>query len=88
MPVLGCSRLLTYSYGSYGYGGSSGYSSGGYGGSHGGGGYGGGYGGGGGGYGGGHGGGGGDRMSALGAGLNKINWTSTELSRFEKNFYV
>lgn len=26
-------------------------------------------------------------MSALGSGLNKVNWASTNLSHFEKNFY-
>ncbi|KAG6910100.1 ATP-dependent RNA helicase dbp2 [Tephrocybe rancida] len=66
------------SYGGYGGGG------GGYGG--GGGGYGG---GGGGGYGGGGGGwGGDDRMSNLGGGLRTVDWASTKLERFEKNFYV
>ncbi|KAL0473938.1 ATP-dependent RNA helicase dbp-2 [Neurospora intermedia] len=53
---------------------------------------GGGYGGGGGGYGGGGGGGyggggGGDRMSALGAGLQKQNWDMSALPKFEKSFY-
>lgn len=56
----------------------------------------GGYGGGGGGYGGGHGGGGGggggwgdgDKMSHLGGGLRNIDWNSTKLEHFEKNFYV
>jgi ATP-dependent RNA helicase DDX5/DBP2 len=47
------------------------------------------YGGGGGGYGGGGGfGQSGDRMGALGSGLNKVNWTTTTLTRFEKNFYA
>lgn len=27
-------------------------------------------------------------MSALGAGLGKVNWASTALSKFEKNFYA
>ncbi|KAI1847794.1 hypothetical protein JX265_009222 [Neoarthrinium moseri] len=62
-----------------GYGGSNGYSNG-----HGGGGHGGGYGGGG--YGGG-GGGGGDRMSNLGAGLQKQNWDLGTMPKFEKSFY-
>jgi len=56
-------------------GGSNGYSGGG----------GGGYGGGGG--GGGYGGGGGDRMSALGAGLQKQDWDMGALPKFEKSFY-
>ncbi|KAH8831592.1 RNA helicase [Flagelloscypha sp. PMI_526] len=44
---------------------------------------------GGGGYGGGgYGGGGGDRMSNLGGGLHNVDWASTRLERFEKNFYV
>ncbi|KAH6841162.1 P-loop containing nucleoside triphosphate hydrolase protein [Chaetomium sp. MPI-CAGE-AT-0009] len=66
-----------------GYSGSNGYSGGG------GGGYGGGgYGGGGGGYGGGgYGGGGGDRMSNLGAGLQKQTWDLDTLPKFEKSFY-
>ncbi|KAK3956921.1 ATP-dependent RNA helicase dbp-2 [Pseudoneurospora amorphoporcata] len=64
------------------HGGSNGYSGGG--GGYGGGG-GGGYGGGGGGYGGG--GGGGDRMSALGAGLQKQAWDMSTLPKFEKSFY-
>ncbi|KAM3081416.1 ATP-dependent RNA helicase dbp2 [Clarireedia jacksonii] len=73
-------------------GGSNGYSGGGggYGGGRGGGGggnvngySGGGYGGGGGGYGGG----GGDRMSNLGAGLQKQNWDMSTLPKFEKSFY-
>lgn len=62
-----------------------------YGGSYGG--YGGGYGGGG--YGGGYGGGGGgggwgndDKMSNLGGGLRSIDWNTTKLEHFEKNFYV
>ncbi|KAK3400961.1 ATP-dependent RNA helicase dbp-2 [Sordaria brevicollis] len=61
------------------HGGSNGYSGGG-------GGYGG---GGGGGYGGGGygGGGGGDRMSALGAGLQKQSWDLSALPKFEKSFY-
>ena len=45
---------------------------------------------GGGGYGGGGRGGGydsGDKMSALGGGLKNINWSSTHLEKFEKNFY-
>ncbi|KAL0954714.1 hypothetical protein HGRIS_003667 [Hohenbuehelia grisea] len=53
------------------------------------------YGGYGGGYGGGHGGGGGggggwgdDKMSALGNGLRSINWATTKVEHFEKNFYV
>ncbi|KAM3081417.1 ATP-dependent RNA helicase dbp2, variant 2 [Clarireedia jacksonii] len=75
-----------------GNGGSNGYSGGGggYGGGRGGGGggnvngySGGGYGGGGGGYGGG----GGDRMSNLGAGLQKQNWDMSTLPKFEKSFY-
>ncbi|ODO06179.1 ATP-dependent RNA helicase DBP2-A [Cryptococcus wingfieldii CBS 7118] len=80
------------SYGGYGGGG------GGYGGGGGGyGGGGGGYGGGGGGYGGGGFGGGGfggggfgggDRMSNLGQGLQNIDWQTTTLTKFEKNFYV
>ncbi|PQE16747.1 hypothetical protein CJF30_00003453 [Rutstroemia sp. NJR-2017a BBW] len=75
-------------------GGSNGYSGGGgggYGGGRGGGGggnvngySGGGYGGGG---GGGYGGGGGDRMSNLGAGLQKQNWDMNTLPKFEKSFY-
>ncbi|CAK9781343.1 unnamed protein product [Cutaneotrichosporon oleaginosum] len=81
--------------GGYGGGGGGGYG-GGYGGGGGGGGYGGGYGGGGGGqfsrgsYGGGFGGGfnGGDRMGNLGSGLRNIDWQSTELIKFEKNFYI
>ncbi|KAK3313772.1 ATP-dependent RNA helicase dbp-2 [Apodospora peruviana] len=62
--------------GGYG-GGSNGYSGGG------------GYGGGGGGYGGGgsFGGGGGDRMSNLGAGLQKQDWDMGALPKFEKSFY-
>ncbi|KAF4596442.1 ATP-dependent RNA helicase dbp2 [Pleurotus pulmonarius] len=60
------------SYGGYGGGG------------YGGGGYGGGYGGG----GGGGWGGGDDRMGNLGGGLKNINWTSTKLEKFEKNFYI
>jgi ATP-dependent RNA helicase DDX5/DBP2 len=54
----------------------------------------GGYGGGGGGYGGGYGGGGGgygggdDRMSNLGGGLRTIDWASTKIEHFEKNFYL
>ena len=54
----------------------------------------GGYGSGGGGYGGGYGGGGGggwgndDKMSNLGGGLRSIDWSSTKLEHFEKNFYV
>ncbi|KAG6853965.1 ATP-dependent RNA helicase dbp2 [Blastosporella zonata] len=54
----------------------------------------GGYGGGGGGYGGYGGGGGGgggwgeDKMSNLGGGLRQVDWASTKLERFEKNFYV
>ncbi len=55
-------------------------------GGYGGGGYGGGYGGGGG--GGGGWGGGDDRMGNLGGGLKNINWTSTKLEKFEKNFYI
>lgn len=58
---------------SYGYGGS--YSGGG------------GYGGGGG-WGGGGGGYGEDKMSNLGGGLRSIDWASTRLQHFEKNFYV
>ncbi|KAF4591446.1 ATP-dependent RNA helicase dbp-2 [Ophiocordyceps camponoti-floridani] len=62
-----------------------------YGGGYGGGGYGNGYGGGGGGgYGGGGyggGGGGGDRMSGLGAGLQKQTWDLATLPKFEKSFY-
>lgn len=27
-------------------------------------------------------------MGALGSGLNKVNWATTTLSRFEKNFYA
>ncbi|KAM7223649.1 Phosphomethylpyrimidine kinase domain containing protein [Rhypophila decipiens] len=61
-----------------GYGGSNGYSGGGGGG--------GGYGGGGGG-GGGYGGGGGDRMSALGANLQKQEWDLGTMPKFEKSFY-
>ncbi|KAH7629187.1 P-loop containing nucleoside triphosphate hydrolase protein [Sordaria sp. MPI-SDFR-AT-0083] len=64
------------------HGGSNGYSGGGGGYGGGGGGYGG---GGGGGYGGG--GGGGDRMSALGAGLQKQDWDMGTLPKFEKSFY-
>ncbi|PTB65173.1 P-loop containing nucleoside triphosphate hydrolase protein [Trichoderma citrinoviride] len=46
------------------------------------------YGGGGGGYGGGYGGGGGgDRMSHLGAGLQKQDWDMSALPKFEKDFY-
>lgn len=64
--------------GGYGGGRSNGYSNGnGYGGG------GGGYGGGGGGYGGG----GGDRMSALGAGLQKQEWDLSTMPKFEKSFY-
>lgn len=66
-----------YGGGSYGGGGGS---YGGGGGGYGGGGYGG---GGGGGYGG-----GGDKMSNLGGGLRTVDWSSTSLSVFEKNFYV
>ncbi|KAL1839682.1 hypothetical protein VTJ49DRAFT_1247 [Mycothermus thermophilus] len=66
-----------YSNGYGSHGGSNGYSGGGYGG--GGGGYGGG------GYGGGYG--GGDRMSNLGAGLQKQNWDLDALPKFEKSFY-
>ncbi|KAK4124024.1 DEAD-domain-containing protein [Parathielavia appendiculata] len=75
-----------YSNGYSGSGGSNGYSGGG-------GGYGGGYGGGsygsgGGSYGGGgYGGGSGDRMSNLGAGLQKQNWDLSTLPKFEKSFY-
>ncbi|KAH8178678.1 DEAD/DEAH box helicase domain-containing protein [Sarocladium implicatum] len=66
--------------GGYGGGRSNGYSNGG--GGYGGGGYGGG------GYGGGgYGGGGGDRMSALGAGLQKQDWDLSTLPKFEKSFY-
>ncbi|KAK9790370.1 putative ATP-dependent RNA helicase DBP2 [Seiridium cardinale] len=65
-------------YGSGGYGGSNGYSNGH---SGGGGGYGGGA------YGGGGGGGGGDRMSNLGAGLQKQNWDISTMPKFEKSFY-
>ncbi|CAA7268160.1 unnamed protein product [Cyclocybe aegerita] len=54
-----------------------------YGGYHGGGG---GYGGGGGGWGGGYG--HDDRMSGLGGGLRSVDWASTKLSVFEKNFYI
>lgn len=61
--------------------GSNGYSGGGGGYGGGGGGYGGG------GYGGGYGGGGGDRMSNLGAGLQKQNWDLDTLPKFEKSFY-
>ncbi|KAG0145670.1 hypothetical protein CROQUDRAFT_63621 [Cronartium quercuum f. sp. fusiforme G11] len=68
-------------YGGGGYGGGgSGYAGGGYGG--GGGGYGGSSSG-----GGGYGGGGGDRMSSLGSGLSRPKWDTTNLSKFEKNFY-
>ncbi|PPQ91828.1 hypothetical protein CVT25_000275 [Psilocybe cyanescens] len=52
---------------------------------------GGGYGGGGGGYGGGGGGWGGghdDKMSNLGGGLRTVDWQSTKLTHFEKNFYI
>ncbi|CAM9620693.1 unnamed protein product, partial [Phaeothamnion confervicola] len=74
---------------SYGGGGGGGHHGGGGGYGGGGGGYGGGGGGGfGGGRGGGFGGGGGDRMSALGAGLRNIDWDHTQLSVFEKNFYI
>ncbi|KAL7421118.1 ATP-dependent RNA helicase dbp2 [Cryptotrichosporon argae] len=75
---------------SYGYGGGGGGYGGGYGGGGGGyGGGGGGYGGGGGGYGGGGGfGGGGDRMGGLGNGLRTVDWNSTQLAKFEKNFYI
>ncbi|WWD06943.1 ATP-dependent RNA helicase DBP2-A [Kwoniella europaea PYCC6329] len=74
---------MSYGGGSYG-GGYGGGSGGGYGG--GGGGYGG---GGGGGYGGGGSyGGGGDRMGNLGGGLHTIDWNHTNLTKFEKNFYV
>ncbi|TFB05726.1 ATP-dependent RNA helicase DBP2 [Trichoderma ghanense] len=66
-------------YGGGGYGGGRG----GFGGNS----YGGGYGGGGGGYGGGYGGGGGDRMSHLGAGLQKQDWDLSALPKFEKDFY-
>lgn len=54
------------------------------------GGYGGSYGGGGGGGGGWGGGGGGyeDKMSNLGGGLRNVDWASTKLTHFEKNFYV
>lgn len=48
--------------------------------------YGGGYGGGGGGYGGGYGGGGGDRMSHLGAGLQKQDWGKSSLSMVSPYF--
>ncbi|KAG7290213.1 ATP-dependent RNA helicase dbp2 [Staphylotrichum longicolle] len=65
----------------YSQGGSNGYSGGGGGYGGGGGGYGGG------GYGGGYGGGGGDRMSNLGAGLQKQNWDLDTLPKFEKSFY-
>ncbi|PFH63268.1 hypothetical protein XA68_14920 [Ophiocordyceps unilateralis] len=58
-----------------GYSGGNGYGNG----------YGGGYGGGG--YGGGGGGGGGDRMSGLGAGLQKQTWDLATLPKFEKSFY-
>ncbi|KXX79813.1 ATP-dependent RNA helicase DBP2 [Madurella mycetomatis] len=58
--------------GSNGYSGGGGYGSGGYGGGYGGGSY---------------GGGGGDRMSALGAGLQKQNWDLSTLPKFEKSFY-
>lgn len=70
-------NALTFSFhsGSNGYGGGHGSNGGGYGG--GGGGYGGGYGG----------GGGGDRMSNLGAGLQKQNWDLSALPKFEKHFY-
>ncbi|KAK4084046.1 hypothetical protein Purlil1_10543 [Purpureocillium lilacinum] len=67
-------------YGGGGYGAGGGYSNGnGYsnGGGYGGGGYGGGYGG----------GGGGDRMSALGAGLQKQTWDLSTMPKFEKSFY-
>ncbi|WWC72911.1 ATP-dependent RNA helicase DBP2-A [Kwoniella pini CBS 10737] len=87
---------MSYGGGSYG-GGYGGGGGGGYGGG-GGGGYGG---GGGGGYGGGsygnysggagygsYGGGGGDRMGNLGGGLQTIDWNHTNLTKFEKNFYV
>ncbi|PTB81838.1 P-loop containing nucleoside triphosphate hydrolase protein [Trichoderma longibrachiatum ATCC 18648] len=67
-------------YGGGGYGGGRG---GGFGGNS----YGGGYGGGGGGFGGGYGGGGGDRMSHLGAGLQKQDWDLSALPKFEKDFY-
>nr|XP_019010017.1 ATP-dependent RNA helicase DBP2-A [Kwoniella pini CBS 10737]OCF48798.1 ATP-dependent RNA helicase DBP2-A [Kwoniella pini CBS 10737] len=69
---------MSYGGGSYG-GGYGGGGGGGYGGG-GGGGYGG---GGGGGYGG-----GGDRMGNLGGGLQTIDWNHTNLTKFEKNFYV
>ncbi|EHA53039.1 ATP-dependent RNA helicase DBP2 [Pyricularia oryzae 70-15] len=77
--------------GGYGGGRDGGYSNGhgSHGGGYGGGG-GGGYGGGGGGYGGGGGGGfggGGDRMSNLGAGLQKQDWDINALPKFEKHFY-
>ncbi|KAK6822669.1 DEAD/DEAH box helicase [Apiospora arundinis] len=58
-----------------GYGDSNGYSNGGGGGGYGGGGYGGG------------GGGGGDRMSNLGAGLQKQSWDLSTMPKFEKSFY-
>jgi len=48
--------------------------------------YGGHYGGGGGGWGGGYG--DGDRMSNLGGGLRSVDWASTRLEHFEKNFYI
>ncbi|KAF8802418.1 DEAD-domain-containing protein [Phlegmacium glaucopus] len=48
----------------------------------------GGYGSGGGGYGGGWGGGHDDRMSNLGGGLRTVDWSSTKLEHFEKNFYI
>ncbi|CAN8096843.1 unnamed protein product [Discula destructiva] len=67
--------------GSYGGGGGGGYDGGSRGG-YGGGGGGGGYGGGGGGFGG-----GGDRMSNLGAGLQKQSWDLDTMPRFEKSFY-
>ncbi|KAJ9161818.1 RNA helicase [Coniochaeta hoffmannii] len=72
--------------GGYGGGGRGGYSNGDSNGYSGGGGYGGGgYGGGGGGYGGA--GGGGDRMSNLGAGLQKQAWDLATMPKFEKHFY-
>ncbi|RSH86677.1 ATP-dependent RNA helicase dbp2 [Apiotrichum porosum] len=87
-----------YGGGGGGYGGGGGgYGGGGGGYGGGGGGYGGGGGFGGGGYGGGFGGeysrsqyssGGGDRMNNLGAGLRNIDWNTTELAKFEKNFYI
>ena len=43
---------------------------------------------GGGGYGSGYGGGFEDRMSNLGGSLRTVDWSSTKLERFEKNFYV